>query len=140
MSSHGLANVYLPSALTLAMLLGLRQAFRTGRETALPYLFVVLFHPLVFYIAHPAIRYRHVTDPKVTIPAGLGVRFLFSASKTSAQGASGTALPSDSEILDKKKAADVVSRCVSNLYPSHKNVPSTSVLLTQPASVRRSTR
>jgi 4-amino-4-deoxy-L-arabinose transferase-like glycosyltransferase len=104
---HGLANVYLTLALTLAMLLGLRRAFQTNREAMLPYLFVLLVYPLVFYIAHPAIRYRHVIDPEVTILAGLGVRSLFSAANTSARDESGTASRSDSEILDTK-AADVV--------------------------------
>ena len=73
---HGFANVYLTSSLTLAMLLGLWRAYRTARQTALPYLLVLSFYPLVFYVTAPTIRYRHVIDPEVVILAALGVRFL----------------------------------------------------------------
>jgi len=73
---YGFANVYLTSSLTLAMLVGLWQATRTVRDTVLPYLLVLSFYPLVFYLAHPTIRYRHVIDPEVAILAALGVRGL----------------------------------------------------------------
>ena len=75
---HGFANVYLTLSLTLSMLLGLWRAYRTARETAIPYLLVVSLYPLVFYLTHPTIRYRHVIDPEVAILAALGVRFLLS--------------------------------------------------------------
>jgi len=87
---HGFANVYLTLSLTLAMLLGLWPAVRNStvpvegafsaprsfREAVLPYLLVLSFYPLVFYIAAPAIRYRHVVDPEVVVLASVGLRSL----------------------------------------------------------------
>jgi len=49
-----------------------------GFETALPFLWVLLFYPLVFYFTHPTIRYRHVIDPEIAILAALGLRSLLS--------------------------------------------------------------
>ncbi|MGO9640564.1 MAG: ArnT family glycosyltransferase [Candidatus Acidiferrales bacterium] len=80
---HSFANVYLTSSMTLAMLLGFWQAFRTARQTWLPYLFVLAFYPLLFYLTHPTIRYRHVIDPEVAILAALGVKSLLSALRSS---------------------------------------------------------
>src|SRR5690349_7120048 len=88
---HGFANVYLTLSLTLAMLLGLWRAwlntsvpgegvfplFRSSRASVLPYVLVLSFYPLVFYLTAPTIRYRHVIDPEVVILAALGLRSLF---------------------------------------------------------------
>jgi dolichyl-phosphate-mannose-protein mannosyltransferase len=90
---HGFANVYLTLSLTIAMLLGLRPAvrnssvpgegafsvFHSSREAVLPYLLVLLFYPIVFYLAAPAIRYRHVIDPEVVVLAAVGLRSLLRA-------------------------------------------------------------
>jgi hypothetical protein len=73
---HNPANVYLTVSLTVVMLIGLWQALRTAREAALPYLLLLLFYPLVFYLTHPEIRYRHVIEPEMIILAALGVRFI----------------------------------------------------------------
>jgi 4-amino-4-deoxy-L-arabinose transferase-like glycosyltransferase len=89
---HGFANIYLTLSLTIAMLLGLWPALRnssvpgegassvlhSSREAVLPYLLVLSFYPLVFYLAAPAIRYRHVIDPEVVVLAAVGVKFLLS--------------------------------------------------------------
>lgn len=76
---HGFANVYLTLSLTIAMLLGLWRGLRASREAALPYLLVVSFYPLVFYLTHPTIRYRHVIDPEVVVLAAVGIRSLLRA-------------------------------------------------------------
>ena len=87
---HGFANVYLTLSLTLAMLLGLWRAwrntslpgegpspvFRSSRQAVLPYVLVLSFYPLVFYLTAPTIRYRHVIDPEVVVLAALGLRSL----------------------------------------------------------------
>jgi 4-amino-4-deoxy-L-arabinose transferase-like glycosyltransferase len=73
---HYPGNVFLTVASTLLMLVGLRQAFRTARQTVLPYLFVLGVYPLIFYFTHPEIRYRHLIDPEILILAALGARFL----------------------------------------------------------------
>jgi hypothetical protein len=91
---HGFANVYLTSSLTLAMFLGLwhalrnsgplvRPAFSSSREAVLPYLLVLSFFPLIFYITHPTIRHRHTIDPEVVVLAALGLRSLFRAPSSS---------------------------------------------------------
>lgn len=76
---HGFANVFLTLSLTLAMLLGLWRAFRKSREAMFPFLLVLAFYPLVFYLSHPTIRYRHVIDPEVVILAAVGLRSLLRA-------------------------------------------------------------
>lgn len=86
---HGFANVYLTLSLTLTMLLGLWRAWRNSidlrdraipgsspREAVLPYVLVLFFYPLVFYLSSPTIRYRHVIDPEVVILSALGLRSL----------------------------------------------------------------
>ena len=75
---HDPGNVYIVVSLTVAMLIGLWQALRNAREAAVPYLLVLTFYPLVFYITHPGIRYRHLMDPQMIILAASGVRFLAS--------------------------------------------------------------
>ena len=73
---RGASNVFLTSLLTLLTLLGLWQALRIAPRHALPYVIVLIFYPLVFYITVPEIRYRHLIEPEMTILAALGVRFL----------------------------------------------------------------
>lgn len=75
---HGFANVFLTASVTLAMLLGLWRALSTARQAALPFVLVLVFYPLVFYLTHPTIRYRHVIDPEIFILAALGVKSLLS--------------------------------------------------------------
>jgi len=75
---HDPGNVYMVVSLTVAMLIGLWQALRNAREAAVPYLLVLMIYPLVFYITHPGIRYRHLMDPEMMILAASGVRFLAS--------------------------------------------------------------
>ncbi len=73
---HGFANVYLTVAATLSMLLGLWRALRAARPAAFPFVLVLVFYPLIFYLTHPTIRYRHVIDPEIFILAALGVKSL----------------------------------------------------------------
>jgi hypothetical protein len=64
--------------MTVVMLIGLWQALRNAREAAIPYLLLLLFYPLVFYLTHPEIRYRHIIEPEIIILAALGMRFMVS--------------------------------------------------------------
>ena len=52
-------------------------ALRSSREAVLPFVLVLAFYPVVFYLTHPTIRYRHIIDPEVVILAALGLRSLF---------------------------------------------------------------
>jgi len=75
------ANIFFTVPLTLLMLIGLWQAFRRTREVALPYAYVLLFYPMVYYVTHPGIRYRHVIDPEIVILAVLGAICLVSQAR-----------------------------------------------------------
>ena len=58
------------------MLIGLWQALRNARDATWPYVLVLVFYPLVFYVTHPAMRYRHMMEPEIVVLAAVGVRFL----------------------------------------------------------------
>lgn len=70
------ANFYLPASLTLVMAIGLWVAHREFPGTMAPYWIVFAIYPLVFCVTHPEIRYRHVIEPEMMVPAALGARFL----------------------------------------------------------------
>lgn len=53
--------------LSLLSLLGVLFAFRARQEAALPFAMILLVFPLVFYLTHPAGRYRFPIDPVLTI-------------------------------------------------------------------------
>jgi 4-amino-4-deoxy-L-arabinose transferase-like glycosyltransferase len=74
----GSSNIFLTSLTTILMLVGLWQAIRTDREGALSFLLVLAVFPLVFYVTHSSMRYRHVIDPEILILAAAGTTFLFS--------------------------------------------------------------
>lgn len=57
--------------------------FRSPREAVLPFLLVLSFYPLIFYLTHPTIRHRHAIDPEVAVLAAVGLRSLFPASTSS---------------------------------------------------------
>lgn len=73
---RGASNVFLASSLSFVMLIGLWQALRSFRRQAIPYLLVLVFYPLVYYITVPELRYRHMIEPEMMILAALGARFL----------------------------------------------------------------
>jgi 4-amino-4-deoxy-L-arabinose transferase-like glycosyltransferase len=66
------ANVVLRTTLTVLALLGLRQAFRNAQGPVFPYVLVLFSFPLVYFVTHPDICYRHPIDPEITILAVYG--------------------------------------------------------------------
>lgn len=84
---RGASNVFLTSLLTLAMALGLWQGIRlrraamVPRAAVVPYILVLVFYPMVYYITVPEIRYRHMIEPEMVILAALGAQFLVSELK-----------------------------------------------------------
>ena len=62
-------NIVFSVPLTLLMLVGLRRAFRVARDVAAPYAFMLVVFPLVYYVTHPELRYRHPIDPQVVVLA-----------------------------------------------------------------------
>ena len=81
-------KIWLTSLTTLLMLIGLGHALRSAREVATPFCFVLAVYPLVFYVTHPAGRYRHVIDPEIVILAALGLAALFSQIRNASMTAS----------------------------------------------------
>lgn len=73
---HNPANVYLTTLISVVTLMGLWLALRNSREAAVPYLLVLIIYPLLFYLTHPEIRYRHLIEPEMIVLAAVGVRFL----------------------------------------------------------------
>jgi 4-amino-4-deoxy-L-arabinose transferase-like glycosyltransferase len=63
------ASVLIYSTLTVLMLVGLRRGFLDRVADIWPYALVLLSYPLVYYITHPDLRYRHMIDPVVVILA-----------------------------------------------------------------------
>lgn len=68
-----LYNIVFCSGLTVLMLIGLRRAFRVARDAAILYALVLVFFPLIYYLTHPAMNYRHVIDPEIVALAVLAL-------------------------------------------------------------------
>jgi hypothetical protein len=62
-------NIIFCSGLTILTLTGLRQAWVTNRSTAVPYVLVFLFFPIVYYLTHPEDYYRRPIDPQYVVLA-----------------------------------------------------------------------
>jgi 4-amino-4-deoxy-L-arabinose transferase-like glycosyltransferase len=58
-------NMVLSIPVTVLMILGLRRAFKEEKDTAVLYLLIVVVFPLIFYLTHPGIRFRHTIDPVI---------------------------------------------------------------------------
>ena len=58
-------NMVLSIPVTILMLLGLRRTFKQKNDTAMLYLLIVVVFPLIFYLTHPGIRFRHTIDPVI---------------------------------------------------------------------------
>lgn len=70
-------NTFFCSAVTLLALLGLRWMWRWRRRWVAPYVIALVFYPLIYYITHPGIEYRHPIDPlMVILVAGAAVGFI----------------------------------------------------------------
>jgi len=62
-------NIFLCTGLTALALIGLRRAFKHNLAMALPYAFVLIFFPLVYYVTHPEVYYRRPIDPILVVLA-----------------------------------------------------------------------
>jgi hypothetical protein len=70
---EGRSNLWITPLITLFMSLGLARTVRGLGSTALPFCFLLVFYPLVYYVTHPATRYRQVIDPEIIILAAAGI-------------------------------------------------------------------
>jgi hypothetical protein len=67
-------NIIFCTALTILAFLGLRRAFRErGTATAMPYVIVFLFFPLVYYITHPEDYFQRPLDSMLVILAAYAI-------------------------------------------------------------------
>lgn len=66
-------NILFSTTFTALTLLGLWRAFRNGAATAMPYLLVLFFFPLIYYFTSPEVYYRRPIDPMMVVLAVYGV-------------------------------------------------------------------
>ena len=60
-------NTFFCTAVTLLALLGWREMRREGKEWCAPFVMALVIFPLVYYVTHPGIEYRHPIDPLLVI-------------------------------------------------------------------------
>jgi 4-amino-4-deoxy-L-arabinose transferase-like glycosyltransferase len=63
----GLPNILTYSLISLLAWIGLVRAIRDGRDGVVPLAILLIVFPLIYYITHPQIRFRHAIDPVVVI-------------------------------------------------------------------------
>ena len=66
-------NIIFCSAFTFLAIMGLIKAFRKIPDMAMPYALVLLAYPMVYYITHSDIAYRHPLDPEIVVLASYAV-------------------------------------------------------------------
>jgi hypothetical protein len=74
---YGVPNIFACSGITFLALLGLYRAFRDRQEYTILLAIPLIFLPLVYYITHPDIRYRHPIDPVIVVLAAYGILSCF---------------------------------------------------------------
>ena len=66
--------MFFTTILTALMLLGLAYGWRSHvRKALIPFVLELLAFPVVFYLTHPSMDYRHPLDPVIVILACYGV-------------------------------------------------------------------
>jgi Dolichyl-phosphate-mannose-protein mannosyltransferase len=73
-----LPNVALYTIFTILALVGIARGQRKGEGAVAPYALVLLSLPLIYYVTHPDLRYRHPMDPEVVVLAVYAVTGWFS--------------------------------------------------------------
>jgi hypothetical protein len=64
--------LFFNTSLSMLAAAGLFAAWRGGNRAAAPLALVLVFQPLVYYVTHPAVEYRHTVDPVVVVLAVVG--------------------------------------------------------------------
>lgn len=70
---YGMPNLLVCTGITFLALWGLYRALRDRREYTIVLAIPLIFLPLVYYITHPDIRYRHPIDPALVVLAAYGI-------------------------------------------------------------------
>jgi 4-amino-4-deoxy-L-arabinose transferase-like glycosyltransferase len=64
------------TSMTLLMLVGVLSFWRRDRATALPYLLLISFFPLTYYVTHASPDYRQPVEPEIIVLAVVGMESL----------------------------------------------------------------
>ena len=87
-------NVFYVSTVTVFMLLGIRSLWRAHRTACLPYLVLIGFFPLTYYITHPLMDYRQPIAPAIIV---LGVAGVLSLGRKDSDAHAGKRLARESQ-------------------------------------------
>jgi hypothetical protein len=68
--------------------IGTVSALRAHNEEAIPYLFVLVFYPLVYYLTSTLVRYRFPIEPLMTVLAAYGFLTIWNADRQNRTSAS----------------------------------------------------
>ena len=77
LADSGLPNVLTYTLFSALAFLGIAAAIRAGQGLAIPLLIPLVFFPLVYYITHADIRFRHPVDPEIVVFVAYGATALF---------------------------------------------------------------
>ncbi len=66
------ANIFQVCSITLLMGLGIASLWRRNRDACLPYLALICFFPITYYVTHPLMDYREPIEPAVVVLAAAG--------------------------------------------------------------------
>jgi 4-amino-4-deoxy-L-arabinose transferase-like glycosyltransferase len=72
LDESGLPNVLVYSFVSLLAFAGLRRAIQDRRDGVIALVIPLIFFPIVSYLTHPEMRYRHPIDPVVVVFVGYG--------------------------------------------------------------------
>jgi hypothetical protein len=68
----GVPNIIVYSLLSLLAFLGLYRSIQNGVSFTIPLAIILFFFPLLYYVTHPDVRYRHPIDPEIVLLAVYG--------------------------------------------------------------------
>jgi len=66
-------NFFFCTCITIFMLRGIRRWWAVAPGDVLPYLIVILFFPITYYLSHASMDYRQPIEPQIIILATIGI-------------------------------------------------------------------
>jgi 4-amino-4-deoxy-L-arabinose transferase-like glycosyltransferase len=66
-------NFFFCTCITIFMLRGIRRWWAVAPGNVLPYLIVILFFPITYYLSHASMDYRQPIEPQIIILAAIGI-------------------------------------------------------------------
>lgn len=70
---YEIGNIFQVCSMTFLLICGIRRMWRAKRRQLLPYLVLILFFPLTYYISHPLMDYRQPIEPAIIVLAVAGI-------------------------------------------------------------------